>query len=147
MLQMRCIIIRSGAHSIKKDVKHFIKNCYACQKMCQKKTHHSSIHSLSLLWSQCKKFIWTQLVLLTQSQWMWRMWSALPDDLLKVKKALKLKNEVRMKNPNHELITMKDMFMFRLQIISNPRICTSTIDNSDLKHLILQSIILVRPHR
>ena len=35
--------------------------------------------------------------------------------------------------------------LWRLEIISNLRICISNIDNSDLKHLILQSIILVRP--
>ena len=37
--------------------------------------------------------------------------------------------------------------LWRLEIISNLRICISNIDNSDLKHLILQSIILVRPQR
>ena len=43
-------------------------------------------------------------------------WSSLPDDLLKANKALKLMNEARMKNSNHESITMRDLFTFERKI-------------------------------
>ena len=43
-------------------------------------------------------------------------WRTLPGDLLKANKALKLLNEVRMKNKNHELITMRDLFTFERKI-------------------------------
>ena len=43
-------------------------------------------------------------------------WRSLPDDLLKVNKALKLMNEARMKNSSHELITVRDLFTFEKRI-------------------------------
>ena len=47
----------------------------------------------------------------------------------------KVKNEVRMKNPNHELITMKDMFMFERRLKRRKMAMTSSSSHRDVKKI------------